>query len=534
MALDAASRGLQHRPGREGRLRLGHLVEVVQDDPRRPPLPPAARVPARLREPGRAPAPARQRPAPGGTRSPSSSRCSAATGWSPRAWPASYSHRPVALRPHRRRAHRRAPPRRSTREQALAHLPTLRTDRLVAGFLYFDARADDARLTLTVLAHRGPRPRGRRRQLRPGRPASSPTPAARSRGAIGAPRRAPTARVRGAGLGGGQRRRRLGRRGPRPRRGHRTPTPSGRPRASTSPCPPSRLPCDIAAVIPVPEDKRSIFVVSVARDRPRLPRHHRHRLRRARSTTRPARPRTSTTSSTPPTPSPPRSSPGPTSPASGPGSARCWHRRQKGGTSRSAPPTCRAATPCAPRPHGVVTVTGGKLTTYRKMAEDTVDAVVAVLGRRGALPHQAPPLRDASRPARSAGAADRGQRATRSRRPEASGAPTWRPLRHRVRRGRWPWPTAGPSCSSRSSPGSPTSAPRSLYAVREEMAGTLDDVLARRTRAAYPATPGPPRTPPPAVAALHRPRAGLGRRRQRAEAEATPAGFAESCPDGLD
>jgi len=37
-----------------------------------------------------------------------------------------------------------------TKDQALTHLPTLSTDHLVAGFLYFDARADDARLTLTV------------------------------------------------------------------------------------------------------------------------------------------------------------------------------------------------------------------------------------------------------------------------------------------------------------------------------------------------------------------------------------------------
>ena len=37
-----------------------------------------------------------------------------------------------------------------TKEEALAHLPTLSTDHLVAGFLYFDARADDARLTLTL------------------------------------------------------------------------------------------------------------------------------------------------------------------------------------------------------------------------------------------------------------------------------------------------------------------------------------------------------------------------------------------------
>src|SRR5208283_1406301 len=38
-----------------------------------------------------------------------------------------------------------------SREQALAHLPTLDTEHLVAGFLYYDARADDARLTLSLL-----------------------------------------------------------------------------------------------------------------------------------------------------------------------------------------------------------------------------------------------------------------------------------------------------------------------------------------------------------------------------------------------
>ncbi len=37
-----------------------------------------------------------------------------------------------------------------SKQEALDHLPTLNTDHLVAGFLYFDARADDARLTLTL------------------------------------------------------------------------------------------------------------------------------------------------------------------------------------------------------------------------------------------------------------------------------------------------------------------------------------------------------------------------------------------------
>src|ERR1700722_5559793 len=40
--------------------------------------------------------------------------------------------------------------RRITQAETLEHLPTLRTDRLVAGFIYYDARADDARLTLTI------------------------------------------------------------------------------------------------------------------------------------------------------------------------------------------------------------------------------------------------------------------------------------------------------------------------------------------------------------------------------------------------
>lgn len=40
--------------------------------------------------------------------------------------------------------------RKITRDEALAHLPTLNTDRLVAGFLYFDARGDDARVALAL------------------------------------------------------------------------------------------------------------------------------------------------------------------------------------------------------------------------------------------------------------------------------------------------------------------------------------------------------------------------------------------------
>src|SRR3954453_3147840 len=37
-----------------------------------------------------------------------------------------------------------------TAEEAYAHFPTLKRDKLVSGFLYYDAQTDDARLTMTV------------------------------------------------------------------------------------------------------------------------------------------------------------------------------------------------------------------------------------------------------------------------------------------------------------------------------------------------------------------------------------------------
>ena len=98
---------------------------------------------------------------------------------------------------------------------------------------------------------------------------------------------------------------------------------------------------------------------------------------------------------------------------------------------------------------GVITVTGGKLTTYREMAEDTVDEVVATL-------EPAPLDRAAAAPA------DCCLRGAQPVDPSAprDGPPPGRPLRQRgarragARRGRprrW---------ASRWSPGSPTCAPR--------------------------------------------------------------------------
>src|SRR3712207_8940508 len=39
---------------------------------------------------------------------------------------------------------------RITADEVLDHMPTLRRDRVVGGFIYYDARTDDARLTLAV------------------------------------------------------------------------------------------------------------------------------------------------------------------------------------------------------------------------------------------------------------------------------------------------------------------------------------------------------------------------------------------------
>ena len=54
---------------------------------------------------------------------------------------------------------------RVSKDEALAYMPTLPADRLAASYIYYDAQADDARLTLDGRAHRR-RLRRRGRELR--------------------------------------------------------------------------------------------------------------------------------------------------------------------------------------------------------------------------------------------------------------------------------------------------------------------------------------------------------------------------------
>ena len=58
------------------------------------------------------------------------------------------------------------------------------------------------------------------------------------------------------------------------------------------------------------------------------------------------------------------------------------------------PRTCPAGTPCSPPASGVVTIVGGKLTTYRRMAEDAIDSALSQCRyRRRPLPDPDPPPR---------------------------------------------------------------------------------------------------------------------------------------------
>jgi glycerol-3-phosphate dehydrogenase len=116
-------------------------------------------------------------------------------------------------------------------------------------------------------------------------------------------------------------------------------------------------------------------------------------------------------------------------------------------------------------PSGLVTITGGKWTTYRKMAEDVVDEAA----RQGRLSHARSPTaaftlrgrassREMSDPLRVYGSDADDVLALCQQRPELRG------LLH---------------------PRLPYLAAQVVYAARHEMARTVDDVLARRTRALF-------------------------------------------------
>lgn len=116
---------------------------------------------------------------------------------------------------------------------------------------------------------------------------------------------------------------------------------------------------------------------------------------------------------------------------------------------------------------GVVTVTGGKLTTYREMASDTVDAVMDVLGRSGRSRTKRLRFLGAVAPAAPADSLD-----GHLQRRYGAFAPHVRALAD-----------GDPALAEPIVDGLPHIGAEVVWAVRHEMARTVDDVLSRRTRA---------------------------------------------------
>jgi glycerol-3-phosphate dehydrogenase len=355
-----------------------------------------------------------------------------------------------------------------SKQEALDHLPTLNTDHLVAGFLYFDARTDDARLTLTL---------ARTAAIEFGAAMANYTPVVqmnKSGSAIRGARVQPDAAdpssafdvrarvvVNATGVWADDVRALDESTQPksiRPAKGVHVTVPA------------DRLPCDIAAVIPVPKDKRSIFVVpwpgtdlvylgttdtdyaGPLDDPACTPEDVDYLLEAANNITTSRLTRADVTGVW--------------------AGLRPLLAPERGHVSERTADLSRRHTVMTSS-EGVVTVTGGKLTTYRKMAQDTVDAVVRELGespRRRRCVTKDLPLIGAT---------------TKTRDPVSMAQPHARLL------GRYgseaPRVLAladdRPELLEPAIAGLPYTRAELVYAAREEMAQTLDDVLSRRTRA---------------------------------------------------
>src|SRR5581483_10703712 len=160
-------------------------------------------------------------------------------------------------------------------------------------------------------------------------------------------------------------------------------------------------------------------------------------------------------------------------------------------TSKTADLSRRHAVRVAPS--GLVTIVGGKLTTYRAMAEDTVDEAVRVMrdhqsgtGRdRRATRLRVPDSRSGSTPLFGAEGYDE---LTQEGAPERLGLPADVVAHLAGRFGGHTQAVAAmvrdrPELGERLVPGLPYLKAEAVYAVRYEMALTLEDVLSRRTRA---------------------------------------------------
>ncbi|MCL4423609.1 MAG: glycerol-3-phosphate dehydrogenase/oxidase [Actinobacteria bacterium] len=391
--------------------------------------------------------------------------------------------------------------RRVEKEEVIAHFPTLRADRLAAGFLYYDARTDDARLTLAIartaaiqfgavvanyaevtalLPKDGRLVSGALVQASPllGQGSQESTTRHSDDDPIEIRCRAI---VNAAGIWADEIRALDEGVHPssiRPAKGIHLTVPA------------SKLPCDIAAVLPVPGDRRSIFVIPWG-DRTYLgttdtdydgpldepsctPADVQYLLSAVNAAT--------------------------TSPLSPDDITAAWAglrpllapQGQRKLSARTADLSRRHTVTVSNR--GLITVTGGKLTTYRKMAEDTVDVVVERLGRGS--------RRSPTRRLTIEGSPQKPQKTRwmpaavyrQSKILHSSKVPLVPPpkqsyvedhlwSRYGLEAQRvWGLVLERPDLAQPLVPGLPYLYCEAVYAIRNEMALGLDDLLSRRTR----------------------------------------------------
>jgi glycerol-3-phosphate dehydrogenase len=361
---------------------------------------------------------------------------------------------------------------------ALAHFPVLRTDRLAAAFLYWDAQTDDARLTLALA----------RTAAAYGATVANYAPVAALIEAEG--------RITGARLSAGEKIRAqviVNAGGVWSEQvAHLAPQPATSPVAIRPAkgihlaVPAERLPCDYASVLVVRGDKRSIFVVPWAADELPGPRPGAGHYTYVGTTDTDYE-----------------------GPLDDPqcsaddidyllGAVNAWTTAQlrsddvtgtwaglrplvdDARNARTADLSRRHAVITSP--NGLVTVTGGKLTTYRRMAADTVDEVARQLGRAKIPPSPTRRLRlvGASAPAAPGSVTA----------PSSPGREDLTPDAARHLAGRYgsestdvlALASGDPSLLAPLVPGLPYLRAEAVWAARHEMAQTVSDVLSRRTR----------------------------------------------------
>ncbi len=355
--------------------------------------------------------------------------------------------------------------------EALEYMPTLPAERLAGAYLYYDARADDARLTLTIartaaldfdaVVANGCRVTQLLKDGSDGRVAGA---------TIDAGGNAFDVRAEGRG----QRDRRVGGRRARARRRHASRTRCGRRRASTSPCRGRR--CATRSRSSRPCRRTSGRCSSSRGPTTRVSRSSRTSARptpttKAASTIRSAIATTSSTCS--------RAINGSvTTKLTDDDVLGTWAGLRPLVKSASSGRTADLSRRhrVARSASGLVTITGGKLTTYREMAADTVDEVMRGLGDARRRSRHPPPAAAGRRRLRDA--RDRAPRPQATTRCStcSTGTATRRPPCSRS-------PNATRRWRSRSSPDSPTCGPRRCTPPATRWPASVDDVLSRRTRA---------------------------------------------------